>query len=149
MPAAQSSSTRWADGYVGLPFVDGGRDRSGVDCWGLVRLVYREQLGVDLPDFAEIRAIDWRSVARAIVDAQESIDWIAVLRGQERPFDVVLMRGHSEGNRPVSIVNHVGVVAPGGCVLHAEEATDVVCPPLSSPSVSYRISGVYRFHALA
>lgn len=142
-------SSRWPDLYVGLPFVDGGRSRAGVDCWGLVRLVYREQLGVDLPDFAEIAAADWKGAARAIANATSSRDWLAVVRGTERPFDVVVMRGHSDGHRVVSILNHVGIVAPRGAVLHAEEATNVVCPPMTSVSVAHRIVGIYRHHALA
>jgi cell wall-associated NlpC family hydrolase len=142
-------NTRWPDRYVGMAFVDGGRDRRGVDCWGLVRLVYQEQLSITLPDFAEIAAEDWRGASRAIEGATRSSDWRAVELAGARPFDVVVMRGHSNGRRPVSIVNHVGIVAPGGFVLHAEEATDAVMVPLSSPSVGFRIAGVYRHHVLS
>lgn len=138
----------WASDYVGLPFVDGGRDRNGVDCWGLVRLVYAERLSINLPDFAEIRARDWRNVSGAIAEAVETSEWLPVIRGAEREFDVVVMRGHSDGARALSVRSHVGVVAPGGCVLHVEEGTDAVVPKLGSVTIKDRIAGVYRYHVL-
>lgn len=39
--------------YVGIPFVDKGRTIEGCDCWGLLRLVYSMELGVQLPTFSE------------------------------------------------------------------------------------------------
>lgn len=136
----------WAAPYVGLPFKDGGRTAAGIDCWGLVRLVYSEQLGLDLPDFAEIKAGDTRRVSRAIADAIDTDEWIPVMRGAEQPFDVVVMRGN-EGRSSMS--RHVGVVAPNGRLLHIEEHVDAVLPLMTSPTVSFRISGIYRHHALA
>jgi len=44
---------------------------------------------------------------------------------------------------------HVGVVAPNGRLLHIEEHVDAVLPLMTSPTVSFRISGIYRHHALA
>lgn len=37
--------------YLRLPFVHQGRGWSGVDCFGLVLLYYREEFGLRLPDF--------------------------------------------------------------------------------------------------
>lgn len=138
----------WASDYVGLPFKDGGRDRNGVDCWGLVRLVYAERLSINLPDFPEIRANDWRKVARAIADAVDTDEWLPVINGAEKDYDVVVMRGHSDGARALSIRSHVGIVAPGACLLHVEDGTDVVVPKLNSVTVKDRIVGIYRYHVL-
>ncbi len=36
------------DDLVGVPYADGGRDRSGYDCWGLARELFHRQ-GYELP----------------------------------------------------------------------------------------------------
>ncbi len=41
--------SHWADQYVGLPFKERGRDKTGLDCWGLTRLVLAERAGLVLP----------------------------------------------------------------------------------------------------
>lgn len=41
---------------VGVPYKKGGIDKSGFDCYGLVRHVAREGAGIDLPE----RPIGWR-----------------------------------------------------------------------------------------
>ena len=48
---------------LGIPFKDNGRDRDGIDCYGLVLLVAKEQHGVDLPDWQ----VD--STAQNVVDS--------------------------------------------------------------------------------
>jgi len=35
--------------YRGLQYVDHGRDMSGVDCWGLIYLIYKNELGIEIP----------------------------------------------------------------------------------------------------
>ena len=39
----------WWNKYVGIPYAPGMSSRDGCDCWGLVRLVYREEFGTLLP----------------------------------------------------------------------------------------------------
>ena len=39
------------DSYIGIPYKVGGLTREGADCYGLVAIYYREQLGVELSHF--------------------------------------------------------------------------------------------------
>lgn len=36
--------------FIGIPFVDKGRDIKGCDCYGLIKLYYKEILNIDIPD---------------------------------------------------------------------------------------------------
>ncbi len=43
----------WSSRFIGLPHSPSGADRSGVNCWTLVVLVYRERFGVTLPTYLD------------------------------------------------------------------------------------------------
>lgn len=132
----------WWGAYVGLPFVDGGRDRAGCDCWGLVRLVYRDCLGIDLPSYGEISARDLIRVARAMGDGQAAPCWAAV-EAVPVPYDVVLMRARGASRS----VAHVGVAVDAARVLHTEAGRGAAVVPLSHISVAGRIVGLRRYRA--
>ena len=128
-------SVNWTARYIGIPFVDGGREIGGLDCWGLFRLVYSEQLGVELPSYGEISAMDLLTVARAINGGQE--DWFVPPDPQE--FDAVALRLYSHG-----WIAHVGILTDPKHVLHIEHNTDSVIVPLSHHTVKTRVAGFRR-----
>lgn len=129
--------TRWAEKYVGLPFVDQGRGWSGVDCWGLVRLVYRTEKQIDLPDYGEISASDLLKVTRTIMRDSKAEPWIEVNKPQ--PMDVLIMRGN-----PL----HVGVMVTEAQVLHVERHTLTVMVPITHPTVKPRAICYHRHRLL-
>lgn len=57
----------WADNYLTIPYVDGGRDAAvGLDCWGLVRDVLHNHFSLPLlNDFGGVHADDKVSMTRA------------------------------------------------------------------------------------
>ena len=97
--------------YVGLLFKDKGRDRAGLDCWGLLCLVYAEKAGIILPSYRDdyVTAQDYQALESLMQDSVG--DWREIPETDARPLDGVLMqRG--------GIECHVGVVVKRGYVLH-------------------------------
>lgn len=124
----------WWGRYVGTPFGEG---PGQMTCWSLVRDVYSNFLGVDLPSYGEISARDLAAIARQMRSGKDD-GWVAVEKPD--PFDVVLMRSGRGGNAIV----HVGVAIDRTRLLHIEEATAAVVVPMAHFSVAGRIMGFRR-----
>lgn len=125
------------DAFIGIPYLDKGRGRSGLDCWGLVRLVYRDLLGIDLPSYLDryMTAADRKAIAALI--AGELDPWQQIGAGQEVMFDAVLMR---EGR----LSRHIGLVTEPGRVLHVNEGHTSRIEPYRHGLLANRVVGFYR-----
>tara|TARA_Y100000034_G_C6861959_1_gene392425 strand:- start:1015 stop:1410 length:396 start_codon:yes stop_codon:yes gene_type:complete len=124
----------WAAQYVGIPFVELGRERSpGVDCWGLVRLVYLEQYEIELPSYS-YENCDNRTANARIFSAEKESKW--------RP--VLAMTGSVVLFNVASRVCHAGVVVGDGKFIHAEVGTGVIMERLQSAQWRNRIEGFYE-----
>lgn len=132
-------------GFTGIPFRDKGRDRDGCDCWGLVRLVYMEVAGIELPAYGEISSADLLRVARTMRDGATDGDWRDVGGPPRRPLDVALMR------RPLGgpgAAWHCGVMATDRLLLHTEPPVDSHLIEMDQISVAARIVCFYRHRSL-
>lgn len=122
--------------YVGIPFQANGRDRSGIDCWGLVRLVYSEHLGIDLPSYDGVFNGHRDAQAAGALMARESVKWQQVEQWQ--PMDVLLLRVSS------AIPTHVALYIGNGLMLHALDGADSTIEHTGSLRWRTRIQGAYR-----
>lgn len=105
----------WTDRFIGLPYLDLGRDRDGADCWGLACIIFREELGISLPDYLGYASTDERGeIAALVAGATASPLWVPV-SGQAMAFDVALFR---RGR----MTSHVGIVVSHGLMIHMAEA---------------------------
>jgi cell wall-associated NlpC family hydrolase len=125
------------DRFVGIPYADKGRGET-VDCWGLVQRVFREVWAIDLPSYAEryVTAED-RKAMDALISG-ELAPWDEVAAGNERTFDVVLMR---EGR----FVRHVGIVTQPGMLLHVSRGETSQIERYGHGPLKHRIVGFYRY----
>ena len=129
----------WVRDYIGLPFESCGRTRAGVDCWGLVRLVYAQRLQVHLPSHHDgyTRVDDSQGVLGVFVhERQDSGHWAPVPLDEIREYDVLSFRaGHAY---------HVGVAVARGRMLHVCEGIEACVESFESPLWSKRLIGVSR-----
>jgi cell wall-associated NlpC family hydrolase len=128
----------WAGHYIGLPFFDHGRDRSGLDCWGLVRLALGEQFGVALPSYAhEYQRSTQGDKISALIE-REALKWKPVPAGNEVCGDVIVLRVRG---KPM----HVGLVLGDRLMLHIEAGINSVIERYSGTNWAERVSGFYRY----
>jgi cell wall-associated NlpC family hydrolase len=128
----------WAGHYIGLPFAEHGRCRSGLDCWGLVRLVLAEQFGIALPSFMhEYRSARDAQAIGALVE-REIPAWQNIAPGAEMLGDVVVLRLCGQ---PM----HVGLVLGDRRMLHIEEGVDSAIENYAGPRWSERVLGFHRY----
>ena len=127
----------WASRYVGLPWLPKGRSADGVDCWGLVHLVYREVL--DLPLLSYVMDYttpeELAQVRRLFEGGQASGDWTQV--DEFQPLDVLLFR---RGRYP----SHVGLYVRQNLMLHVDAHEQSRLVPYNSPRWRPRLIGGYR-----
>jgi cell wall-associated NlpC family hydrolase len=128
-----------ASGYVGLPFAEHGRDRDGLDCWGLVRLAYAEQYGVLLPSYAEGYATTTdREEIPKLVSGEIASEWEPITPGEEQEGDVVLLRVLG---RPI----HVGLILDPPRFLHVMQGVDACVQDYQGAMWNRRVLGFYRY----
>lgn len=110
--------SHWSTRYIGIPYRAGGRERDGLDCWGLIRLIYREERNTLLPEIPGIVKDERLVISREIADqcqegwAEQSspTEWCAVGMSQR------------------TMVHHGGVWtdADGGKIIHCWDGFPVV-----------------------
>lgn len=127
----------WSDDYTGIPFRADGRTRDGLDCWGLVVMVYRERLGIVLPEYPGAYPDDSpEALANAAGVARvERQRWTRV--ETPRIYDVALLRLQG-------LPCHVGVVVSRGQMLHVMAGIESVVEDYAGTHWRNRIEGFYR-----
>lgn len=131
---------QWIGRYIAVPFKTHGRDITGCDCWGLVRLVLKEQYGIDLPDHAEgyetATSLSHEDIGKVIA-AESAARWRQIDKGIARLGDVIILRtkGH-----PL----HIGLVVAPGMMLHVLRGANSVVECFDGVRWKSKIYGFYR-----
>ena len=121
--------------YIGLPYKDNGRTESGVDCWGLARLFYANELNIQLPSYDNLYTTTYDPAVTEAINLHKG-SWELTKTG--KPGDLCLFNIYGE---PA----HVGVYVGSRKFLHAREGKDSVIESLDAGQWTKRFQGFYRY----
>lgn len=127
---------------IGIPFVTGGRDKNGLDCYGLAMEVFR-RYGIKIPEYNE----DFYNMERVsdLIRGEAVKTWTRVPDGEEPPVpSLVTVRF----GVPEPYINHVGVYIGGGRFIHTREKIGVNVASIHSPAWRRVIQGYYVYEGV-
>jgi cell wall-associated NlpC family hydrolase len=109
------------DKYVGIPFIDRGSSFNGADCYGLIRLIYKTEFGIDIPEFGG----SCMDTKRIYNDYLQQIAELWVLDNTYSVYNVLAMA--HDPNHP-KIIQHFGIYIGNGLMLQTlEKIGSFVC----------------------
>jgi cell wall-associated NlpC family hydrolase len=122
--------------YVGISYKHQGRDMNGIDCWGLIKLIYKDMLGIEIWDIGENYTEDWSWEGKNHFIENYQKQWERV--SEPRIFDGILI------NNGKGIANHAGVMLENGRFIHCIKA-GVVISKITDRNWRNRIAGYFRY----
>jgi len=107
------NETELINKYLGIPYRNGGRDLKGLDCWGIIVLVFKD-FGINVLDIAATVDCQWsfKNDNKSILDYWQK--WTEV--SKPRFLDVILL--NVEGGS----LNHAGIYLSGSRFIHCTKA---------------------------
>lgn len=126
----------WWNKYLSVPFKDRGRDASGCDCWGLVRLVYAQEKRIALPDYLECYETSNDRDTLAATISSEWQGWIMPDKPEE--FDVIVLRMRG-------VPMHVGIITKRGWMLHCARGVGTAHEPFNNMRWRDKVEGFGRW----
>jgi cell wall-associated NlpC family hydrolase len=130
----------WVQPYVGVPFKEKGRDRSGWDCWGCLSVALHEQRGIEVPSYTEGYATTQdRDEIAAMMRGEIARQWQPVDESDVQPFDAITLR-------ILGMPMHCGLVIAPGLFLHALRGIGTVVERWDSLLWRKRVMGFVRWH---
>jgi cell wall-associated NlpC family hydrolase len=133
----------WWNDYIGVPFTERGRSREGFDCWGLAMQIYRDRLGVELPDYQHLyehTAREARKIA-GIIETEKDNGWLEVPLNKAQPFDIIIFR---QGG----LHCHVGIITMPKHFIHATKGIGVAHEKYNSAKWADVFHGLRRWKNL-
>lgn len=126
----------WSNKYLDIPYLLNGRTDSGADCWGLVRLIYKNEFNIDLPSFQEQYTNTSSNSELAEVSAVIKEGWQEVDIPHEGTVTLFRVLGE-----PI----HVGVALDSQTFIHTRKKAGVAIEKFSNPKWKSRVLGHFKY----
>ena len=126
------------DDLIGVPFMNHGRNHEyGLDCYGLVKEVYK-RYGQDIPEY-DADYTDMERISELIENNTQGYPWREI--SEPKVPCLIAIRFGS----PVGVVNHTAVYIGGGKFIHTRERVGVCIDRISNPAWRRVIVGFYEY----
>ncbi len=129
--------------YIGLPYRESGRSIEGVDCFGLIRLIYKEVREIELPGFEEV---GYNNKTWHNSKGKDITDNIGSKLLRVNPpyglYDGIIFYKYI-GSR---IADHIGMYLGNNKFIHIEENSTSMISRLESTPYEHRIYAALRYN---
>ncbi len=129
----------WSNKYIKIPFAEKGRTEQGCDCWGLARLIYKQELGIELPSLLDYNNTkDSDKISDLYKNTSEK--WISIANGEEQVYDIVVLN-------MMGSPTHIGVIVEKGVMIHCEYGKGTIIARYDDNMFQWfrKIRGFYRY----
>lgn len=133
----------WVRDYMDIPFEDHGRAKQGCDCYGLVRLIFWDQFGIDLPLLTagyKNTITDRKQIGKLVNMYKALLDVDEVTTPQLGDIAIIIRMGEP---------CHVGLMVTKLLLLHTEAPGGPRLANIKHVYLRGQIEGFYRYRGLA
>lgn len=127
----------WWNKYLHVPFAEKGRTMEAADCWGLVRLIYAQERGIELPDYLDVyETTNDREALSKVIGEESRAHWETPQSPET--FDVILltMRG---------VPMHCGIVTKKNHMIHCARGIGTVHEHYGTARWKHKVHGFSRW----
>jgi len=121
--------------YVGIPYLNRGRNMFGIDCWGIVRLIYKDALNITLGTLDGYADSESKDQVSRVIKSESAAHWEEV--DAPREYDVVVF---NLAGKPC----HVGLMLDGYKFIHSLAGRDTCIESISKVIWRNRIDSIWR-----
>lgn len=123
--------------YIGIEFEDLGRTEKGLDCWGLLCLIYEEHFNINLPPYVSDYSTSDKPKEVTLTIDKGRPDWSEVTIASGKPGDLLLFA-------LASIPTHVGMYIGNNKFIHIIKGSNCTIEKINAPLWRRRFNGIFR-----